>query len=340
MDLLASVEQQEISTTAAAILSKELPLSRLRDLSNAPSTLVPGAWSRFGELGWFGIGISESLGGVGYGLAEEAFLYREIGRCLAPGPFLGTTLGARAAAEFDRGLASSILRGETAVSLAEPCDPDLSIGDSVTGDVDLLDASGVTHAVVVTPAGSALISIGGLSCHQEPSIDLAVRLSRAHLDQVPVLAYVPGGPGDLFERGSVLGAAILVGISEATRDMAVTHARDRIQFDRPIGVHQAIKHRCADMAVRAEAANCQMLFAALSIDEERPDTAFQSASAKVVATDAAIANAAANVQVHGGMGYTFEHDAHLFVTRAHVLDHVLGQVRDHLHRLSWLAPVR
>jgi alkylation response protein AidB-like acyl-CoA dehydrogenase len=112
--------------------------------------------------------------------------------------------------------------------------------------------------------------------------------------------------------------------------MAVSFAKNRIQFGKPIGAYQAIKHRAADMAVRAELAKSQLFFAALSVDEAHPDAAFQTSAAKLVATSAALENTAANVQIHGGMGYTYECDAHLYVTRTHILEFMLGDTRDHL----------
>ena len=122
-------------------------------------------------------------------------------------------------------------------------------------------------------------------------------------------------------------------IAEATRDMSSEYAKIRVQFGPPIGVNQAIKHACADMALRAEAASAQLLFAALSVDEGRSDAAFQVAAARIVATDAAVENATRTIQVHGGMGYTFEHDAHLFLKRARVLDRVLGDSRSQMAAL-------
>ena len=122
----------------------------------------------------------------------------------------------------------------------------------------------------------------------------------------------------MYRRGAVLVAASLTGIAEATRDISAAHAASRFQFDRPIGVNQAIKHPCADMAVRAELAWAQTLFAALATDERRQDAEFHAIGAKVVAADAAERNVAATVQVLGGMGFTFEHDANLYVKRAHV----------------------
>jgi alkylation response protein AidB-like acyl-CoA dehydrogenase len=141
-------------------------------------------------------------------------------------------------------------------------------------------------------------------------------------------------------RGFVLAAASLTGIAEATRDISAAHAVSRVQFDRPIGANQAVKHPCADMAVRAELAWAQTLFAALTTDERREDAEFHAVAAKVVAADAAERNAAATVQVLGGMGFTFEHDANLYLKRAYVLGHAFGDTRDALSRLIRLpAPM-
>jgi alkylation response protein AidB-like acyl-CoA dehydrogenase len=340
VDLIPSAEQDELAAAAAAVLERHAPLSALRALDGRPSSVDPGGWKAFGALGLFGIGLAEELGGVGYGLAEEAMVFREIGRILAPGPFIGSTLGGRLAAGPEPGLARSILSGETVVALAEPRGPVQLTERHLTGDVDLIDGVGATHAVSVAPQGAVLFSLDDVEVTAEPCIDLAVRLGRVHLDAVPVLAATPAGPGDLSQRGSVLAAAMLVGITEAARDMAVSFAKDRIQFGKPIGTYQAIKHRAADMAVRAELARSQLFFAALSVDEARPDAAFQTSAAKLVATRAAIENTAANVQIHGGMGYTYECDAHLYVTRTHILEFVLGHTHDHLASLIDTIPQR
>jgi alkylation response protein AidB-like acyl-CoA dehydrogenase len=338
VDLIPSVEQDEIAAAAAAVLERRAPLSELRSLDGRDSSVDPESWRVFGELGLFGIGLAEEFGGVGYGMAEEAMVFREIGRILAPGPFIGSTLGARVGAEHEPGLARSILSGETVVALAEPRGPVDLAKRHITGDMDVIDGVGATHAVAVAPQGAVLFSLGDLEIITEPCIDLGVRLGRAHLDAVPVLAEIPSGPGDLAQRGAVLAAAMLVGISEASRDMAVRFAKDRIQFGKPIGTYQAIKHRAADMAVRAELAVSQLLFAAVSVDENHPDAAFQTSTAKLVATRAALENTAANVQIHGGMGYTYECDAHLYVTRTHILEFVLGTTRDHLASLIDATP--
>jgi alkylation response protein AidB-like acyl-CoA dehydrogenase len=342
MDLFPTPEQQEIVAAAAAFLAKELPTSGIRERRFLPSSVERQAWSKCAELGWFGLGLSEAQGGVGYGLAEEALLFREVGRYLAPGPFLATTIGARLAAIAGASdIVTTAMTGGAVIGLAEPHHSGAVVGAVVDGAFDVLDGVGAPYLLAVSPTGAALVSVDALPpVVSIPCIDPAVRLGRVEIRETPAVAYLPAEPAGIFDRASVLAAAMLVGIAEATRDMSAEYAKVRVQFGKPIGVHQAIKHRCADMAVRAEAARSQMLFAALSIDEDRPDAPLQAASAKIVATDAAISNAADNVQIHGGMGYTFEHDAHLYVKRAHVYDRSVGDSRLHLARLMDLPPAQ
>jgi alkylation response protein AidB-like acyl-CoA dehydrogenase len=123
---------------------------------------------------------------------------------------------------------------------------------------------------------------------------------------------------------------MLCGVGEEARDQAARYAKERFQFGRAIGVFQAVKHRCADMAVRSEAAWSQTVYAALALRDGHADAGLHVSSAKVLATDAAIENASSNVQVHGGYGFTTEFDAHLLVKRAHVLDRMAGLARIHV----------
>lgn len=132
---------------------------------------------------------------------------------------------------------------------------------------------------------------------------------------------------DVERRAMLLVAAVHAGLARGARDMAVEYARTRVQFDRPVGANQAIKHLCADAATRAEAAWASLLYASVSLAEGRADARFQVAVASRVASGAANRNARTNIQVHGGRGYTFECPAHLFLVRAQILDQVTGGVR-------------
>jgi alkylation response protein AidB-like acyl-CoA dehydrogenase len=138
----------------------------------------------------------------------------------------------------------------------------------------------------------------------------------------------------------VLVAAVLTGITEWARDTSARHAMDRRQFGKPIGVNQAVKHPCANMAVQAQLAYAQLLFAALATDEQRADAQLQALSARITAAGAAEFATAATVQVLGGMGYTHEHDAHLYVKRTALLGQIFADVPAALHLLLSLpAPI-
>jgi alkylation response protein AidB-like acyl-CoA dehydrogenase len=156
-----------------------------------------------------------------------------------------------------------------------------------------------------------------------PGLDGAVTLERVSLPPRNRAG------ADLALRATVLIAANLVGLIEAARDMATAYAKERQQFGQPIGAFQAIKHRCADMAVGAESAWTLTVFAALALDEGRADGPFQAAAARIVAGDAALAAARGNIQIHGGMGFTDECDAQLLVKRCHLWLQAGGDTRTH-----------
>ncbi len=330
MDLTPTVDQEEIISSTRAFLVDRLPVARTRELIDEPSNVDLDAWRASAEQGWFGLGLAEVLGGVGVGLADEALLFREIGRSLASGPFLATTLAARVAAVagFDD-LAARLLEGTVRAGLAEPRSQLDAFGPGgVDGDLDLFDAVDVEVVVLVGVGGAALLSMSALAdITPVECIDPASRLHEATATSALPLAFVAASADPVFLRGVTLSAAALAGMAEALRDLSAEHARTRIQFGSPIGTNQAVKHPCAEMHVRAEAAWSQTVFAALALDEDRADAEFHALAAKVVASQAARRNAAAAIQVLGGMGFTFEHDAHLYMKRAHVLAHVLGDAR-------------
>jgi alkylation response protein AidB-like acyl-CoA dehydrogenase len=309
-----------------------MPITRLRELLKSGDLVDQGVWKASSELGWFSLGISEEAGGVGATLADEALLFREIGRSLAPGPHLSTTLGARVAvAAGQSDLADAIMEGRTQVGMGV-LEPGAELRDDrLVGSLRLIDAKGAPQVLVATDQGAALIATSDLGkIVEERCIDDATHLARADGVDAPLTAWLDAAEDAIALRGLVLSAAQLVGIAEACRDLGSDHAKNRVQFDRPIGVHQAIKHPCADMAIRSEAAFCQTLMAAVLVDEGRADAAMQANSARIVAAEAAEKNAATTVQILGGMGFTFEADAHLYVKRTQVLCRVISSTDDQL----------
>jgi alkylation response protein AidB-like acyl-CoA dehydrogenase len=335
VDLTPSSEQLEITTSSAGFLRDRLPVTVTRSQFGAASNVDDVAWADAAELGWFSLGLPVVQGGVGGSLADEALLLIEIGRSLASGPFLSTVLGARVAAfGADAALAEQIANGRR-VGMAIASAPSLVGADGlVTGELQLLDAESDGLVLVVTPDRSLLVAVSDLNeVTDVECIDPAVRLKRVVARSVKPLVILESTVDPVALRGHVLVAAMLTGITEAVRDISAEHAKNRVQFDRPIGVNQAVKHPCAEMAVQAQLAYAQTMFAALCIDEGRNDAELHALSAHMVAFQAAETSAAATIQLLGGMGFTFEHDAQLYVKRAYVLSMLFGGTSTLLNRL-------
>jgi alkylation response protein AidB-like acyl-CoA dehydrogenase len=336
MDLLPSSEQVGIIESSAAFVTKRIPISRTRELFEAGSlpAIDDAAWAEAVELGWLALGLPSELGGIGAGLADEVLLLREIGRGLVPGPFISTILGARVAAFGGaEGLADEIVNGRK-VGLVVPASLDVvGVDGTLDGAVQLIDASDGL-ALVTSPDVAAIVDVaafGDLST--VPGLDATMLLQRATASSVAPVVAVRSQVDPVERRGQVMVAAVLTGIAEWGRDTSSQHAIDRVQFDKPIGVNQAIKHPCADMAVQAQLAYAQSLFAALATDEGRADAELQALSARITAAAAAEYATSATVQVLGGMGFTHEHDAHLYAKKATVLTQVFADLPTALHRL-------
>ncbi len=331
MDLLPTPEQDEIVTTVRAQLDSDFDLHSLAAADGATRVIGADLWERCAGLGWFGLGLEEDLGGVGYGLAEETLLFGELGRHATPGPFLATVLGARVAAQVGASeAAAAILDGTAPVALAE--EEAAGAGDA---HLRIRDLDGARYVLVVATERVSLLPAEALAATAVESLDLLVPLSIAPLPDLsdPVASLTGDAAGLLRRRGTVLVGAELAGIATGCAEQSVAYAVDREQFGVPIGSFQAVKHRCADMAVRAEAATSSVRLAALALADGRSDAAFLVEAARVVATDAAIGNAQTNVFNHGGIGFTWEHTAHRYVTRSQVLSRTLGDRHDHLHAL-------
>jgi alkylation response protein AidB-like acyl-CoA dehydrogenase len=165
-----------------------------------------------------------------------------------------------------------------------------------------------------------------------PSLDLLVPTAIGTVSGAPALCHLDDASA-LRLRATVLVAAELAGIATATAEQSTQYGKDREQFGQPVGAFQAVKHRCADMAVRAEAATSLVRYAALAVRDGLPDAAFHAYAARAVAARSAVENAQINVQNHGGIGFTWEHTAHRYVTRAQVRARTVGTLRDSLDGL-------
>ena len=339
MNLLPSADQEQIIDTIQGFLSAEVPVDRLREhgaLGNPDAAL----WPQLGELGFIGLGLDEATGGIGLSSAEEALVYREFGRHLVSIGLFGLTLGARvSAAAGNSDITEQLLTGSTQVGVGNAF-TDVSISEnSCSGIFHLFEAKDAPLILLLDENGAALVAAKDLAKRESVNAtDAVLTLERATLDDVQPECWVGVDDDPVHTRALLLLAAYSTGLAEATRDMAVEYAKERQQFGKPIGTFQAVKHICADMAIRTEAAQSQSLFASLVFAEQRADKEFQVVSGKIVATDTAIKNAADNIQVHGAFGFTAEANAHHYLKRAHVADQLWGDLRTQRRRLLNLPP--
>jgi alkylation response protein AidB-like acyl-CoA dehydrogenase len=302
VDLLPNDDQALVLDSVRGFLASELPVERLRDETAFQGQAEGRVWSQLVDLGLFGLGVSEDDGGVGYGIAEEALVVRELGRALVSPDVLSTLLAAHAT---DGETRAALIGGELRAALAAP-----------TGDGSIQVFDGSDAGLALLPNGLQPIDALG-ALEDRSSLDETVRLRRSG-----VLAGAQGDGRSVATRAGVLFSCYLAGVAEAARDIAVAYVKVREQFGQPIGAFQAVKHLCADMAMRAEAATAQAFFAALVVDSGEDATADLNA-ASLLTTEAALENARAAIQLHGGMGFTYECDAHFYLKRAHVVSTAL-----------------
>jgi alkylation response protein AidB-like acyl-CoA dehydrogenase len=304
-----------------------------REALAAPSAEPGPLWKQMAGLGWLGLHIPEKYGGAGYGLAEAAVVAEGLGAAPAAGPFLPTAVAAAviAAAGTDEqrtALLPGLVEGSVCASVS------LTGAATVAGDGlltgSLPAALGGTWAQLhLVPVGAdlALVPAGtaGLTTVQVQAIDPALGLARLDLDGVAAhpVGLLPGGVAEARRVLRVLAAAEAAGGARACLEMALAYAKIREQFGRVIGGFQAVKHHLANMLVRTELATAAAWDAA-RVAGPGPESDLSAAVAAAVALSAYQLTARMNIQVHGGIGFTWEHDAHLYLRRAAALAALAG----------------
>ncbi len=340
MDLLPTDDQNQILSSVTSYLSKELPIDRHRGKKGTCTEPGKDALKALAEMGWYSLSLPEASGGVGYTLIEEMLLFREIGRQLGPIPVLAGVLGAHVAAlAKSEDLTAKIVSGEARVALAAGHTADAK-KDSFAGSVQIFGAKDCDFVLLIGQKKAALFSAAKLADWQSRDcLDSTISMAVAKLDGAKPAAMVSDNSQALFRRAIILTAAMQVGVAEAASEMASEYAKIRVQFGKPIGSFQAVRHPCADNATRCEAAHSQLIFAAICEQNNRDDAAFQVSAAAILAGDAAIRNCRTNIQTHGAMGVTDELSAHLLLKRAHVLEQLFRTPNNHLaDMLSAPAP--
>jgi alkylation response protein AidB-like acyl-CoA dehydrogenase len=323
-------DQQAIKRTANELLAARFKPERMRELAEA-ERYDDDAWREMSELGWAGIFIDEDHGGQGLGIVELVILMEELGYALAPVPFLSNA-AAGLALQFagtdeqkERwlpGIASGEARGT--VGMVRDGEARL-VPDADTAEVILL--IGFDGSTSVVEAGAAEI---------EPveTMDRTRRFARVRADGGEPLG------GDCFAAGDRIATALAaetVGVAQKAMEMAVEYARERKQFGRPIGSYQAVSHRCAQMLLEVEGSRSGAYYAAWCADAEPESLAAAASGAKAYSSDAGWRVCGSSLQVHGGIGFTWEHDLHFFLKRAKTNAMLYGSAREHRERVAELT---
>ncbi len=365
-----SDEQREFRQMLRRFFEEHAPITEVRRVMQSQACASPELWQRAcQELGLGGVAIAEEYGGQGFGLGELALALGEVGRCLAPAPLLASSgLAARAVeavapvAEAGEWLASIAGGGAATLAWLESAsDWGVDAVESIAvADGDSIRLSGEKHFVVDAreaqrlfvvarePGSTGLDGVGlyaveraapGLALVARESLDLTRKLSTLRFDGV--CARRVGAPGSdgpalvrALEEGTVLLCAEMVGGMERVLETAVDYANERFQFGRAIGSFQAIKHRCADMLIAFEGARTAVAAAVEATIEGDAERALLTSVAKAHCGRAYESMALDNMQIHGGVGYTWEYDAHLYYRRAKSCDVLLGDASVHHERLA------
>ncbi len=350
MDFELSEDQLALRDGARELLDGLAPTTRVRTVVDAGGGIDDGLWKAMVEQGWTAVEVPEDRGGLGLGAVEVAVLLEEVGRHVAPAPFLSTLLAAGALARAGHAdWADRLAAGEAigCVAWSRPGRGGVrAAGDSLTGRSDPVPfAPSADVAVVAAESddGPALfaVELGERRPRREPAMDMTRELGWLQFDDTP--AERVGGADDVdavLDRGAAFTSVEMLGGASRAMDMAVEYAKDRVQFGRPIGSFQAVKHRCADMLVDVEGMRSTAYWAAWCIGAQQDDVSVAASTAKIWCADASKRVMASSLQVHGGIGFTWEHDLHLFLKRAQLDQVSFGDAGFHRQRLADLLRPR
>jgi alkylation response protein AidB-like acyl-CoA dehydrogenase len=329
MPIAISEEHRALAQSVADFLTHHQSRAAARSLLEAETDARPAFWAELGGLGLLGLHVPEDLGGSGFGLAETLVVAEQMGRYLAPGPFVPTVItSAVLAAAGPDDLQKRLLPGlaDGTVVGAAALGGEVTYADgAATGQAGVV-ISGHLADVLLVPAGDDVLVVekpaGGVHAEVPANLDPSRRAARVRLDAAPATV-LPGARGLLTDVARAVLAAEAAGIAAETTEQAAEYAKIRQQFGRPIATFQAVKHHCANMLVAAELATAAGWDAGRAGLDGGDQLSYTAAIAAVLASPAAVGNANLNIQVHGGIGFTWEHDAHLYLRRAAAIAAVL-----------------
>ena len=332
MDFDLSADQLALREAAAALLDDRCDMPAVRRACETGG-FDPSLWAAMVDQGWVGIAVAEPLGGVGLGPVEAVVLLEQTGSHLAPVPLAQQLMALAVLASGPWG--ERLLTGEAIASVAHRSLERTADG-SVSGRPEPV-VYGARADVLVVPADDELVAVdlSGIDRRPEPAMDRTRELAWVELDRAP--AVTVGGPGEVaahLNRGAVFHAAEMLGTAGAVMNLAVDYAKVREQFGRPIGSFQAVKHRCADMLMDVEGMRSVVHHGAWTLGADSTQAPVTAATAKIWCSDAGVRVAESALQVHGGIGFTWEADVHLYLKRAQLDQVCFGDARHHRARLA------
>lgn len=351
-----SDSQQLLQDSARKFFAAECPMAQVRRLIETDTAFDAELWSRMGEQGFTGIIFPEEFDGAGLGTVELILLMEEMGRALLPGPFFSTVvlaggvLHAIGTKEQKEKYLAPICRGEQRSTVAileasanwDPASAQISaVSGKLSGEkLFVTDAAVADSIMVVARNGIFAVDADAPGIHVEPmsGMDLTRKLYSVRFENTP--AEKLGDPAGLQRALDIATAALaaeMVGGMQRTLEITVEYAKTRKQFGKPIGIFQAVQHQCADMYLETESSRSAAYYAAWTIGENTPDAPLAVSIAKMYASDAARAVGNRGIQVHGGMGFTWENDLHLYYRRAKASETMLGDAIFHRERIAHLA---
>lgn len=359
MNFQLTDEQRALRDAVRSYLRGRFGPQQVRELYESPdSDGIPSAlWQSLGEQGWLAVLVPEEHDGIGLGLLDAAVLAREFGAGTVPGPWLGTVLAGEAlrlagspeqqAAHLPR-IAAGEVKGAVALlkngyTPSPQAAPFTTSDGQLSGRLDLVEYPRAADLLVVAaqdglylvdPKGS------GVTITEQTSLDRTTRVGTVTLEGAAgekLPGSTPEVVQDLLDRAAVLVANDLVGISRKALTDTVEYDKTRVQFGKPVGSFQAIKHHLADLHIAVTYAEHAATYAAHAADVDADDRQVAASIAKSKAADVADEMTAAMIQYHGGIGYTWEHDTHFYFKRCKRLEAAYGDVAQHRERIATLV---
>jgi alkylation response protein AidB-like acyl-CoA dehydrogenase len=338
MDFELDDDQLALRDAAVELLGGFASPAQVRVVVDGGGGLDPKLWAAMVEQGWTGIAVPGALGGLGLGWVEMAVLLEQVGAFVAPVPILQHVVALEVLVRAGSSLVPAVLGGGTlAVVAFSP------VSARETGGEWLLD--GTTEPAVYAPAAGLaivrsddavfVVDLEGRKPTAESAMDRTREVGWLRFDSTPATRLGGAELVDvLVDVGAVAYAAELLGIGSAALELAVSYAKQREQFGRPIGSFQAVKHRCADMLVDVEGMRSAVYYAAWSLGADERDRSVAASTAKTWCSDAGRRVTASCLQVHGGIGFTWESDVHLYLKRAQLDEVSFGDAVFHRARLA------